>query len=415
VTDRKPSIYIPTLYLAEGLPYAIVNMMSVVFFKSLGAGNEFIGLTSFLYIPWAIKLFWSPLVDIYGSRRGWIIGSQVVLAVLIGALSCASLAPQAIWAALFVFAVIALASATQDIAIDGFYLDALKLSDQAFYVGVRNAAYKIAWLVGAGALVFLAGKLGESLGTQQGWAVAFTACSVMFVLAALFHRIYLPHPQVRRADSGLTWSLFVRVFSTYFQQERIAPIVIYILIFRLGDALMLKMAQPFLLDSRSNGGLAVSTANLGIIYGAAGTLALLAGGIAGGWLVARGGLKKWLWPTALIQNSAILLYWALAILKPAIGWVAAVNAVEQFSYGLGVSTYTVFLLGTVKPEFKAAHYATATALMALGIMLPGAASGFLAHSLGYANFFLLSFFASLPGIVAIFFLPLDRPGAPADG
>jgi len=171
---------------------------------------------------------------------------------------------------------------------------------------------------------------------------------------------------------------------------------------------MLKMAPPFLLDSPAQGGLGLSTADVGLIYGTVGTVFLLLGGILGGWLISRQGLRRWLWPTALIQNTAILLYWLLAIFKP--GWwtVAIVNSIEQFSYGLGVSAYTVFLLSTVKTEYKAAHYALATALMAAGVMLPGAASGYLQQSLGYVNFFLLSFVAAVPGILVIFFLPISK-------
>ncbi|MEZ4545292.1 MAG: MFS transporter [Cyanobacteriota/Melainabacteria group bacterium] len=195
------------------------------------------------------------------------------------------------------------------------------------------------------------------------------------------------------------------------------------MIFRLGDALMLKMAQPFLLDEVSKGGLAISTKEVGIIYGTVGMLFLLAGGIFGGWLVSRYGLKKCLLPTALIQNSAILLYWWLAHSKPRgeilgslnlhgrmfeaeILLTTLVNSVEQFSYGLGVAAYTVFLLSTVKKSYKAAHYAIATALMALGLLIPGAVSGFIQESIGYELFFLVSFLASLPGIIVILFLPL---------
>jgi PAT family beta-lactamase induction signal transducer AmpG len=175
----------------------------------------------------------------------------------------------------------------------------------------------------------------------------------------------------------------------------------------MGDALMLSIAQLFLLDSQQKGGLGISTADVGIIYGTFGTIALLAGGIVGGWLVARDGLKRWLWPTALFQNSAIILYWLLAVYKPSVPAVAIVNAVEQFSYGLGVAAYTVFLLSTVKPDFKAAHYAIATGLMALGLLVPGAVSGALSIALGYPNFFLVSFLCSIPGLITIFFLPIQ--------
>ena len=267
----------------------------------------------------------------------------------------------------------------------------------------------MALLLGAGGLVYLAGKVGESTSVHAGWSAAFGACAVVFIILTIFHSYYLPDPPVTRAQelpNRKEGGLFFRVFATYFRQPAIAAIVSYILIFRLGDALMLKMAQPFLLDSQAKGGLALSVANVGLIYGTVGMIFLLIGGILGGYLIAKEGLKKWLLPTAVIQNSAILLYWVLSTFKPGLAAVYAVNSIEQFSYGLGVAAYTVFLLGTVKPEFKAAHYAIATAMMALGIMLPGAASGYLSDWLGYSNFFLLAFVAAIPGMITIFFLPL---------
>ncbi len=406
MTEGKPSIYIPTLYLAEGLPYTIVNMMSVVFFKNLGASNEFIGLTSFLYIPWTIKLFWAPLVDVYGTRRRWILASQLVLAGLSALVAAGVVTPYAIPLALAGFTLIAFASATQDIAIDGYYLDVLNKQQQAFYVGVRNAAYKVAWLLGSGGLVYLAGKIGDSSGIANGWLAAFAVTALLLAALTVFHGWYLPRPKHTEVMERLTASGFFNVFATYFAQPGIVAIVLFILVFRLGDALMLKMAQPFLLDAVEKGGLGMSTADVGLIYGTVGTVFLLLGGLLGGWLVARDGLKKWLLPAALIQNGAIPLYWLLAVTKPGITWVAAVNAVEQLCYGLGVAAYTVFLLTTVKTEYKAAHYATATALMALGVMLPGAVSGYLCNHLGYANFFLLSFLAAIPGVIIIFYLPV---------
>ncbi len=410
MAERRPGIFIPTLYFAEGLPYTIVNMMSVVFFKTLGASNQFIGLTSFLYLPWVAKFLWAPLVDMVGTRRRWVVMAQVLLAVLSLVLALSCLTTHAVVLALMVFALMALASATHDIAIDGFYMDALKPIQQAFYVGIRNAAYKVAWLLGAGGLVWLAGVTGQVVNVNSGWGVAFAVCALLFALSALFHSWYLPHPVQPLADQASEAGIrqFLKIFATYFNQPGIVATVIYILIFRLGDALMLKMAQPFLLDSAGRGGLSVSTAEVGIIYGTVGTIFLLLGGILGGWLVSKGGLRRWLMPTALVQNSAILLYWWLAAARPGVSWVYLVNSIEQFAYGLGVAAYTVFLLTTVKDEYRAAHYAMATALMALGVMLPGAASGFLADWLGYRDFFLLSFLASLPGLAIIFFLQIKE-------
>lgn len=438
---KKPGVYIPTLYFAEGLPYTVVMMMSGVFFKSLGADNVFIGLTSFLSLPWILKFAWAPLVDFIATKRAWIVVAQMVLAVSIGAIAVVAFASGGmsfgtmVNLAVAVLALVAFASATHDVAIDGYYLDVLNEEQKAFYVGVRNTAYKVAWLFGSGAMVFLAGKIAESHGLGFGWAVAFGICAVAMLFSALFHKWYLPQDTGNRSieetlsearskqEHGVvTVSFgheFLRAIGTYFAQPAIIPIVIYILLFRLGDALMLKQAPNFLLDPAGKGGLGISVADIGIINGTVGVIALLAGGIVGSWLISKHGLKRWMWPLALIQNGAILLYWLLAAFphsfvvhgaayNPHLPAVYVINSLEQFAYGMGVAAYTVFLMTTVRSEYKAAHYATATALMALGMMIPGAISGYLYQAFGYANFFLVSFFASLPGIFAIFFLPIWR-------
>ncbi|MBX9948650.1 MAG: MFS transporter, partial [Candidatus Obscuribacterales bacterium] len=200
---------------------------------------------------------------------------------------------------------------------------------------------------------------------------------------------------------------FVNVVKTFLDQEKIGIICLYIFIFRFGDALMLKMTMPFLLDPRAKGGLGLTTEDVGFIYGTVGPVFLLLGGLLGGYLVAKFSLKKTLLPTALIQSGALPLYWALAYLRPTEHfWILIVNSFEQFSYGLGVAAYTVFLLSVVKPEYKAAHYAIATAIMALGLIVPGYMSGYMTTWLGYSNFFLVSFLASIPGLITIFFLPI---------
>lgn len=435
--ERTHGVYVSTLYFAEGFPYTIVNQMSVIFLKALGATNQLIGLTSFLYLPWTLKGLWGPVVDLYSTKRRWILAMEIVCTILFMILTVFALTPSVIAASIAILAVIAFASATHDIAIDGFYLDALDKDQQAFYVGFRTTTYKIAWLVGSGGLVFLAGYLADQhlAGTDQlgakiyqditlsifgsslsvkainyGWVVAFAVSGAIFVLLYLFHVWYLPYPKpaVVRDSRNPEKHLFAQAFKTYFTQYRIGWIVTYVLIFRLGDAFMLKMAPPFLMDTPEKGGLAITTAEMGTLYGTVGVIFLLLGGIIGGILVARQGLKKWMWPTALLQNSAIVLYWLLAINKPNIPWVYAVNSFEQFSYGLGVSAYTVFLMRTVRPEFKASHYAITTAFMAAGMMVPGIFSGYLQTWMGYQDYFLMCFLVAIPGLFTIIFLPLDE-------
>lgn len=406
--------------------------MSVVLLKNLNFDNSVIGFyTSLLYIPWTIKFAWAPLIDLLFTRRRWILVSHLILCVLLFVLSGAILTQAGLNTYLVVFALIAFASATLDIAIDGFYMDALNKEEQAFYVGIRNTAYRAAWLFGSGAMVSLAGYYMEQAKSSpkavvEAWALAFVICAVVFAVATAWHLVFLPKPPISLNASGKQEVAsasgqgnppsrirqFTDAFVSFADQPRFAVTVFYILTFRSGDAFLLKMAQPFLLDPPEKGGLGVSTAQVGLIYGTVGVGALLIGGIIGGILVAKYDLRRCLLPAAIFQNGAILLYWLLAIFKPGLIVVAAANALEQFAYGLGFTTYTVFLLSVVKSEYRAAHYAMATALMAIGLVGPGAVSGYLANWLGYQNFFLFSFFSSIPGIICIFYLPLRQMPQP---
>jgi MFS transporter, PAT family, beta-lactamase induction signal transducer AmpG len=410
--SRWPQLYVPTLYFAQGLPYTLVNLVSAVFFKNLGASNEFIGLTSFLSLPWVLKPLWGPFIDSYGSRRSWILWMQAGLAIITGLTAAAMATPFALPLALAFFVAMGLASATHDIAMDGYYLDALDQDQQALYTGVRVAAYKMAVLFGTGGLVYFAGALGEQTSVSMGWSLVFGGTAALMLGLSAFHSWGLPRPLTKKVTPGL--GNFVEAFRTYFSQPAIAVIVLYIVTFRLGDALMLKMAQPFLLDTAAKGGLAIATKDVGIIYGTYGVAFLLIGGVVGGWLVARYGIKKCIFPTALFQNGAILLYWWLSVAKPPLWEVGVVNAIEQFAYGLGTAAYTVFLMRTVRPdsEYKGAHYAIATGLMALGLLLPGAVSGYLETALGYSNFFFVSFLVAIPGLITIFFLPVSIMNEP---
>jgi MFS transporter, PAT family, beta-lactamase induction signal transducer AmpG len=416
--STSPSIFVPTLYVAEGLPYAIVNTMSLYLFKNLGLDNASLtAYTTLLAIPWSIKFLWAPLVDKFPTRKRWIVVAQMVLAVLIVSLILALINHAPMPVLFLLFLLVAFSSATHDVAIDGFYLDALNPDKQALFVGIRSAAYKLAMWLGSGPLVSLAGwwavrNLTASTPPStenicQGWSVAFAICAVIFVIAAAIHMLILPNLASSSSENRRTDLL--TVVRSFINQPRIAAIICYILLFRCGDALMLKMAPVFLLDPPEKGGLGLPTELCGLIYGTVGVPTLVLGGLLGGWLVSKYGLKKCLLPTALIQNFAILFYWGLAALRPGLIAVAITNSIEQFVYGLGTAAYTVFLLDTVKQEYKASHYAIATALMAVGLLVPGYVSGSLQTWLGYQNFFLVSFICAVPGIISILYLPLDRP------
>lgn len=408
---QRPGIWVSILYFAEGFPYTIVNLMSVIFLKDLGASNKLIGITSLFYLPWVLKGLWGPFVDLYSTKRRWILATEAICILLFLLLAISMSSSKALIVSVILFSIIAFISATHDIAIDGFYLDALDKNQQALYVGFRSAAYKISWLAGSGILVYIAGYVSMRSSNSSGWAASFGISAFIFLVIFLFQLWYLPHPEYNNPFKNrlrIQKNNFVDAFKTYFTQKRMGWVITYIFIFRLGDALMLKMAPPFLMDSFENGGLAISTSEIGILYGTVGIVFLLAGGIIGGYIIATYGLKRWIWPFALLQNGAILLYWILAIYRPSLPWVYAINSLEQFFYGLGVSAYSVLLMRTVRPEYCASHYAITTAFMAGGMMIPGVFSGYLQSWMGYEKFFILSFLVSLPGLATIFFLPLKE-------
>jgi len=417
-----PSIWVLSLYFIEGLPFSLVNTVSLALFKTLQISNSQIGLfTSLFYIPWAIKFLWAPIIDIFSTRRKWIIVMQGVLAILIAILALCIFSLQPFPILCFVFVLTAFASATYDIACDGYYLDSLNKAEQSLYIGWRNTAYKLAWLFASGFLVYLAGLIASQnwpfpvSSNCAGWGIAFLTAAFLFLCCGIFHVYALPTQKSellsdplwvsnnKEKNSLITTSRIA--FYSFFQQEHILLILLWILSFRAGDVMLLKMAQPFLLESKEKGGLGLSLQDVGFIYGSLGMICLLLGGLIGGWLVFKYGLKKCLLPAAILQSLTLPLYWLLAVSKPDLVYVALANGFEQFVYGLATAAYTNYLFTIAKDKFLASHYAIATGFMAIGMILPGAISGYLVDTFGYKQFFLFSFFASLPGIICTLKLP----------
>lgn len=417
---RSPWRFVPTLYFAEGVPYILVNSVSVVLYKRLGVDNTAIAFwTSLLYLPWVAKMLWSPAVDSRGTKRGWILGTQLGLTACLAALAVGIGLPSAFAVTLAVFWLAALVSATHDIAADGFYLYALGEREQALFVGVRTLFYRAAMIFGSGFLVFLAGRLETRLGAvPRAWSLAFAIAAGLFGLLLLWHRFALPRPagdapRARRgAEPGAGWG---RIFAAWFRQRRAAAILAFILLFRLGEALLLKLAAPFLLDDRAQGGLGFSTAQVGLAYGTLGLGSLILGGIAGGWLIARFGLRRMLWPLALVLNVPHAAYLYMAHAQPGPALAYPLVAVEQLGYGLGTTAFMVVLMRASRGEHRTSHYAIATGFMALGMMLPGMISGAVQAALGYRAFFLLVLLLGLPGLATLPFLPRfadERPPRP---
>jgi MFS transporter, PAT family, beta-lactamase induction signal transducer AmpG len=409
-----PWRWIPTLYFAQALPNVAVATLSVVMYKNLGLSNTDIALyTSWLYLPWVVKPLWSPLVDLFGTKRGWSVALQFVVGVAFALVAFALPAPQFFQLTLAMFWLLAFASATHDIAADGFYMLALTEKKQAAFVGVRSTFFRLAMITGQGALVVLAGKLYEADGSYvAAWQVVFGVLGALFVAAGLWHAFALPRPASDHAAAPSHGGVaeFFAVFAAFFKKREIVIILAFLLLYRFAEAQLLKLAAPFLLDARAQGGLALSTAQLGVVYGTAGVAALTVGGILGGLFIAAVGLKRALWPLLLAMHVPNAAYVALALWQPTDLWlVGSAVVVEQFGYGFGFTAYMVYMLmiASQDPLHRTAHYALCTGLMALGMMLPGMAAGWLQAQMGYFWFFVWVCVATLPSFGVAALLKID--------
>ena len=411
---RNPWFWIPSLYLAEGLPYVVVMTVSVVMYKRFGISNTDIALyTSWLYLPWVVKPLWSPVVDILGRRRNWIWAMQL----LIGAgLACVALAlpgPHFFRWTLVFFWLLAFNSATHDIAADGFYILATTEKQQAFFVGVRSMFYRLATIAGQGLLVMLAGMLETRTGNPRlAWSFVMGTLAGLFVLFGLWHQLVLPRAAADRPGEARRIPEFTRAFlatfGSFFRRPRMAVIVLFLLLYRFGEAQLVKMVAPFLLDATDKGGLALTTAQFGAVYGTVGIAALTVGGIVGGWMIARNGLRAWLWPMlfAIHLPDAAFIY--LAYAQPAnLALIQLCIVVEQFGYGFGFTAYLMYMIYLARGQHQTAHYAICTGFMALGMMIPGMWSGWLQDRIGYPHFFLWVILATVPSFIVALGLPLE--------
>lgn len=410
----NPWTWIPSLYYAEGLPYAFVMIVSVVMYKKLNLSNSEIALyTSWLYLPWVIKPLWSPFVDIFKTKRFWIILMQLFIGAGLAGVALTIPTSNMLRYTLVFFWLIAFSSSTHDIAADGFYMLGLSSHDQAWFVGIRNTFYRFAILTGQGLLVILAGQL-ENLynNVTLAWSIIFGILAILFIVFAFYHKFILPHPSQDNNQSTLNLNEvipnFLKVFISYFNKPQIIMAICFILIYRFGEAQLVKIAPLFMLDSMEMGGLGLSTSEYGFIYGTLGMLMLTLGGIAGGLLVSKNGLKYWIIWMALAMKLPDIVYVYMAYTQPENYYlVSFFVAIEQFGYGFGFTAYLLYMMMLSEGEHKTAHYAICTGFMALGMMIPGMFSGFLQESIGYKYFFNWVILATIPGLILIKFLKID--------
>ncbi|MDC8757942.1 MFS transporter [Janthinobacterium fluminis] len=387
-------------------------LLSVVMYKNIGISNTDIALyTSWLYLPWVIKPLWSPFVELFRTKRFWIVTLQLLIGAALAAVALTLPLPNFFQLSLAVLWLMAFSSATHDIAADGFYMLGLEEHQQAAFVGVRSTFYKLAMIAGQGGLVSLAGWLTESSGdVRHAWSVVFVLLALGFVGLALYHRLTLPRPPADRpaARGGRLLADVLATFSTFFKKDGILVILGFLLLFRFGEAQLLKLVVPFLLDPPAKGGLGLSTTQIGFVYGTLGVCMLVLGGLLGGYAISRFGLKRCLWPMVVAVHLPDLVFVYLATAMPDnIYVIAAGIAIEQFGYGFGFASYLLYMMMIADGPHKTAHYAICTGFMALGMMLPGMVSGWIQQQLGYQHFFIWVCIATLPAFAMTALVRID--------
>ncbi len=421
--SRHPFTWVPSLYLAESLPFSAVMLISVIMFKEMGLTDSQITLyTGWLGLPWVVKPIWSPIIDNFKTKRWWIVNMQFVMGIALALV--AFTLPTQFWlkGCLAIFMVIAFASATHDISADGFYIIGLSGKEQELYVGVRNTFYRIGMVIGQGGLVLLAGVMLEGyLGSavqsvEMSWAIVFAIVGTLMLFLCLCHSFMLPkveksvHENFSFSEQAHEFLLTLKVFLT---KPHLVSALCFILLFRLPEGLLTKIVPLFLTRTAAEGGLAMSDTDFGLIYGTLGVIGLLLGGLIGGWCVSRWGLKRCLWPLVLCITLPDAVYVYLSYFPTSDLWlVGAYVCIEQIGYGLGFAAYTLYLVTFSRGERSTAVFSICTAGQYLGgVMLPGMVSGLISDNVGYQKFFLVIMLLCLVTFAVTAFVKIEEENA----
>ena len=433
VKNISPWVWVPTLYFTEGIPYFLVNSISTMLFAKMGVPNDQLAFfTTLLYFPWFLKGLWSPFVDVFRTKRWWVLTMQAAMTVLCILLtltlphpSADMIAAKATSAGMFrwtlvLFILTAFSSATHDIAADGYYMLAHDEQSQARFIGIRSTFYRIASVFSQGVLVYIAGYIENKTGDiPLSWQLTLGATSVILLLVTLYHCFCLPkvekEDELRETGDGRkVWKELGEAFRAFFTKPGVGLAIGFMLLYRLSEGFLVKLSAPFLVDSRETllrggqlfgGGLALSTDTVGVLYGTIGVICLLAGGILGGLYIAKKGLKRSLWPMAAALTLPSFVYCYLSMAQPESLWIIGTAvSFEQLGYGFGFTAYMMYMMHFSDGEYKTSHYAICTAFMALSMMIPGFVAGALELAVGYSTFFWIANACSITTFVITYFV-----------
>lgn len=428
--SRNPISWVPTVYFAMGLPFVVLNMVSVLMFKGMGISDAQIALwTSLIMLPWTLKFLWSPFLEMFKTKKFFVVLTQLVTGVGFALVALALHLPAFFAVCIALLAVIAFSGATHDVATDGVYMSELDKQDQAKYIGWQGAFYNIAKIVASGGLVWLAGWLLKRFGgvpeateavrheaTVQAWMIVMLLMGVIMVLLGLYHMKMLPSGGVavgKSTSAKETMQRLVEVIKDFFRKKHIWYYIAFIIIYRLAEGFVMKNCS-----SVSEGGtccrrLGLNEQEIGLYYGTYGAAAFVLGSLLAGYYISHRGLSKTLFSLCCIFNLPFIAYTLLAIYQPENGMlIGGAIVLEYFGYGFGFVGLTLFMMQQVAPgKHQMAHYAFASGIMNLGVMLPGSISGFVSDALGYKTFFIFTLFATIPAFLITYFVPFTYPDA----
>jgi PAT family beta-lactamase induction signal transducer AmpG len=410
---QRPARWVPTLYFAEGLPFVAIAVVSTLMYKDMGISDAQIALwTSLVMLPWTLKPVWGPLLEMFKTKKHFVVATQFISGVGFGLLALTLPLEGFFRYSLALFAVIAFNGATHDIAADGVYINVLTEKLQAQYVGWQGAAYNIAKIFSQGALVFLAGQLEETVGIVQAWMIVMGVFGGILLLLSFYHARVLPSggaaTQVKSLRDGFAtlWD----VLRTFFQKQFILWGIAFIILYRFAEGQAIKIVPLFLKAAREHGGLGLSTSEIGIVYGTFGAAAFVVGSILAGYFTAGRGLRKSLFILCCFFNIPFAVYAFLALTQPtSLVVIGCAVVFEYFGYGFGFVGLTLFMMQQIAPgKYKMAHYAFATGIMSLGMMIPSMVSGLISDWLGYRTFFIWVMFATIPSFLMTWLVPFRK-------
>lgn len=426
--SRNPISWVPSVYFAMGLPFVVLNMVSVLMFKGMGISDAQIALwTSLIMLPWTLKFLWSPFLEMFKTKKFFVVLTQLVTGVGFILVALALHLPSFFAVCVILLMLIAFSGATHDVATDGVYMSELNKREQAKYIGWQGAFYNIAKIVASGGLVWLAGCLLKRFGggveatetireeaIVQAWMIVMLLIGVIMILLALYHMKMLPSGGMATKKSASvkeTMRRLVEVIGDFFQKKHIWYYIVFIIIYRLAEGLVMKIVPLFLKAERSMGGLGLNEQEIGLYYGTYGATAFVLGSLLAGYYISHRGLSKTLFSLCCIFNLPFIAYTLLAMYQPGNGMlIGGAIVLEYFGYGFGFVGLTLFMMQQVAPgKHQMAHYAFASGIMNLGVMLPGAISGFVSDALGYKTFFIFTLFATIPAFLITYFVPFTYP------